>query len=661
MKNKIHTLILLLSLFSASCGEVYDTAWSPSTNMRSLGLSHSELDFTHLAQSKSVEVRGSDIPWTFQNNAAWLQFSPSSGNAAASVQVSVMENGTDDARTAHAQLVSTDASMLRTFPLTVTQSAPEIVITVSQKEVTLDGSGSQVAVDVECSRSWTYSKTEAWLSVTRDGNRLLLSASANEGTPDREAYVNISAGLRTEQIHVRQVPANVTSTVSRLEFTNSAGSKQVTINADAPWSTQCSQAWIDVQPQSGQAGTQNLTIKVEASMQTEGRTGNVYVLIGSTRKLAIEVQQNGSQLSIAPSELEFEAQGHSQELRVYGNTPWRIDVSDPSWLHVNTTTGTGNATLQIDADANPGKQRSNSLMLYNTVSGTIVQTVTVVQLSAGFSVAPSQLGFNMNGGYKTMYITTNVDWRLTASEEWVTINPTSGKGNAEVEVTVASNPLAVKREANLTFRNATTNAVLMTLSVSQSASEIIESERSLGHTFLSSGESLKLSSFEQTDWTAEVMEGDSWITLSPTSGSASQQLTITTKDNPSGKKRTGRIRVLYGLNSYTCPVEQAGKTIQLSNTLVRFFAKGGKSASIVVTADKTPSISTSATWLTVNQVGKAFTLEAEKNTGSEKREATVTITLPGIEDSPSEVVTVSQAGVNANIGGEGYDDDKNWN
>lgn len=826
-------LMLVIPVLCSSCSEVYDSAWTSSLNKRSLSLSHSQLQFSDADQTKSVEVRGGGIPWAFQNNASWLAFQPSSGEAAAAVSVHVSANSSDTARVTYTQLVSTDPATPRSCPLAVTQLAPEPVIILSQEEVSLDGGGTQVSVSVESNRTWSFTKTDSWLNVVRSGDVLTLSASVNDGESDREAYVSVTAGTLTRQIHVTQTPAGIVTETTRLEFSNAEDSKSFTFTSDAAWTSQCSQSWIDVQPQYGPSGTFTLTVSVQANTQQSERTGNIYLYIGNVRKKAIEVIQGGSQISVSPTELDFESGSASKEISISGNSPWRLDVTDASWLHLDKTSGTSASSVRVSVDANTGSQRSNTITVYNALSGAIAQTVTVVQQAAGLSVTPSQLDFPVDGDTKTLYVNTTSAWTATVSASWVTLDssegvgtkdvkvtaqpnedgqertatitfstgsvshsvtvrqdkksilqvtPTSlmfpvtgssqqititsndgwslytpaqwitlssesGQGNATVTVTASANNSSAERSGHIQLRNAagetvatitvlqSTLALSGTLSRSafpheggeadltisanvgwrlsapswvslsadngtgdatirltvapnadttlrdghivlknldetvslpiaisqEAAPDIQEYERDLGYTFPSAGGSLDVTSFELESWTAEVLEGSSWISLSATSGSSNQKLTITTQDNPSGQSRTGSIKLTYGYHSYTCSVVQAGKTLQLSTSSVNFFAKGGESSSIIVTADKAPSLSNDASWLTIKQDGKSFTLVAAKNTSSQSREATVTVTLSGVQSAPKATVSIRQAGVQANLPIEDFGEDNNWN
>lgn len=661
-------LLAVVATALTACSETLLGEWTVHKDARSLALSTQNLTFSDEAQTKTFSVTAQNMPWQLQHAAAWLSFSPQSGTASAQVRATVQANVSDTARTAFARLLSTDPDMPRSYDLSVRQTPAEAYLRVSVQEVVLVGGGGSQTVDVESNRTWTATSADSWLSVERQANSIVLTAGVNEEAAARETDVHLTSGTLTQVVHVIQRAAGISSTTAAMSFSHEADQAQMTLTSEAAWRVEKTQDWIHVTPTSGEAGEATLTVSVTENTSTDLHRGYIYIYVGNTRRLEVEVIQKGWQMMATPEQLSFEPTASVQQLSIQGNAAWRLDASDPSWLHLSPDQGTGSQTVSVMADNNSGPQRSNTLTLRNVTSGAIVQTIQVVQASSGFTIMPDAIDFNRTGGEKSIYIQTDQtdrSWRITASDAWIGLNRSSGMGNAEVQVTVGENPTSQLRSGQVEVRRQD-NTLVKIIPVSQSASEVVESVLDLYHTFLSAGESLQVTAFEQTGWTATVLDGHDWITLSAEAGEANQPLTITTGDNPSGNARTGRIRIQYGLVAYICPVVQAGKTLVLSTSRVEFFAKGGASAAIIATADKAPLVSPGAWWLKVEQDGQTFRLVAEKNERGGKndgyaREATVTVSLPDVEDSPTATITVTQAGVTAGFQGEGYDEDKDWN
>ena len=97
--------------------------------------------------------------------------------------------------------------------------------------------------------------------------------------------------------------------------------------------------------------------------------------------LAVSCDPNGKEpvvndtLTVSPESISFEAEDKAVKL-VYVSTEkeWTATASE-SWIHVNKTSGTGKATLEVKADANAEADRSGTI----TVKGSKTATVSVTQ------------------------------------------------------------------------------------------------------------------------------------------------------------------------------------------------------------------------------------------------------------------------------------------
>ena len=77
------------------------------------------------------------------------------------------------------------------------------------------------------------------------------------------------------------------------------------------------------------------------------------------------------------------------------------------------------------------------------------------------------LSFTAAGESKSLAVTSNTDWSVSASAGWLTVTPASGKGNASVSVTVQAQTATAVRNAELTF--SAKDATSVKISVTQAA------------------------------------------------------------------------------------------------------------------------------------------------------------------------------------------------
>ena len=110
-----------------------------------------------------------------------------------------------------------------------------------------------------------------------------------------------------------------------------------------------------------------------------------------------EVKDN---LTVSPESIAFEAEDASTKL-VYISTEkdWTATAS-ASWIHLGKTSGTGNATLEVKADANSGEDRTGSI----SVKGSSTVTVSVSQKGKNIqTLVPIADAFDGNKRASTTY------------------------------------------------------------------------------------------------------------------------------------------------------------------------------------------------------------------------------------------------------------------
>lgn len=142
-------------------------------------------------------------------------------------------------------------------------------------------------------------------------------------------------------------------------------------------------------------------------------------------------------LTVSPSAITFLAAGQTVAISIVSDMSWVISL--PSWLSANIMTGTGNATVQLTAQANSRTSVNTGTVI---VSGEgITRNVSVMQPTQGasyLSVSPMSIDFNSGGQTVTVSVSSNIPWSLVVPS-WVTASQLSGSGNASITLTAPAN------------------------------------------------------------------------------------------------------------------------------------------------------------------------------------------------------------------------------
>ena len=159
----------------------------------------------------------------------------------------------------------------------------------------------------------------------------------------------------------------------------------------------------------------------------------------------------------------------------------------------------------------------------------------------------------------------------------------------------------------------------------------------------------------QTPWKLE--NGIEWVSLSPTSGTASGTISVGVSENTAGDEvRTGVFYLKADVSDwkYEAPISvtQAGATpvITLSKSEVDFTGTEN-TESITVSSNCSWSVSSSSDWLTATQKDNTITLSATTNETNSYRTATVSVFHEGTTNT-SKKITVRQAPASVNASTE---------
>lgn len=144
-------------------------------------------------------------------------------------------------------------------------------------------------------------------------------------------------------------------------------------------------------------------------------------------------------LTVSPSSITFLPAGQTIALSIVSDITWVLSL--PSWLSADVLTGTGNATVQLTAQANSGQSANTGNVV---VSGEgITRNVSVLQPAADtayLTVSPMSINFNAAG--QTVSVSVNASaglaWTL-AVPSWVTASQLSGTGSANITLTAPAN------------------------------------------------------------------------------------------------------------------------------------------------------------------------------------------------------------------------------
>lgn len=651
MKKIYHPFTLTIGLLSlvllANCTEELPVGVQLSLVRHRLQMTTNSVAFGYNTDLiKTINVVGENTPWKLTGLPDWLSASATSGNGSATITLTAKENtSVDVARAATLTFASTAEDFQYSKPITVSQPVASIYITPHEKSLSFLPKGEAKTITIDSNVEWTATCSDAWVTLSKIDTKQLRVTVTENLSATRTATIHLkrsgTSGATINTIPVTQAEAGVTGSTDNIPFAVDGETKTTTITAEASWTADVSaSSWISVTPTNGNAGDAKLTITTTANASANARSGFVYVRIGSAKKLAIPLSQEGVKFNVSSSTLTLKSTTESSTVNVTANTSWQV-VSKPDWIEVQLPeTLVGTHPLAITPQENPNTTTRTGKLVIGREGFSGNQTITITQEGKYFGNLATQMEFPITAATQSLTIETDGVWAASTHDAWIHLSPSSGQGNDQLQVSVDANPGKDERSGTI---EVTVGQTTQTIAIVQAGRYIRLSCDNVITT--STPITVQLSVESNIEWTAS--SNVDWLSVELSQGEGDAALIVSVADNPSISERTGIITVQSDDVIQEFSFTQPGRTLGLSistSTPLTFPASGGTSDIITVTTDGTYKITSSEDWLTIQEDGNTFTINVSRSNTTNKRTGTITIGLTDLanEEKLEHVITVEQ-------------------
>ena len=280
-----------------SCGSTYALTLMPATLSHSLAI-QGETWETTVTSTGAWKIDESTLP-------AWLSVSPQQGNSGTKVTVTAQANTEVEQRSAALTFVLSDDPTTKQVVILKQNS---LLVTLAEA-YTFPAAGETKAdyLTVKSSAEWTVTSSAAWCTVEpKEGNagtmQATVKAEANTGKEAREAALTfiLKANAAIQQVvKVKQGGNSITVTPAEECTFLVAGETKTnyfTIESTAEWTVTSSAAWCTVEPNEGEAGTKQVTVKAEANTGKEAREADLTFALKANAAIqqVVKVKQGGT-------------------------------------------------------------------------------------------------------------------------------------------------------------------------------------------------------------------------------------------------------------------------------------------------------------------------------------------------------------------------------
>ena len=654
--------VIVFIAFMAGCGETGNEINPETTPEIKLpeGVQSSEVSVKSESQSVTVSF-SSNVPWMASVSADWIFISPSSGQAGSNtVSIKVMENVTDQPRTATVTITDIDGKSTLTFE--INQEAVDRTLTVNPESMTFTAQGGEDKLTVSSNTEWTVGKDVDWITLDSDkGNgdsMIKVIATENQSLTLRTGSITVTStdGKIKRTVSVQQDGADVVFSIDRLDVSVNAAGEDFTVNVthNIGYKIDSQPEWVKLTNKATSGNTDTFTFKAEANTSIAAREGVIVFCNDNNECVPVTIKQSGASasLSVSPTNMDFTAKTESKTFTVTSNSDWTA-TSDASWVKLNASSGNGNAQVTVTTEENTTITQRSATVTIKTADGKATATVKVTQSAANviFSVDRNEFNVAAAGESFSVKVTHNIGYKINSMPDWVKQTNKTTSGNTDTFTFKAeANTSTTAREGVIVFCNDNNECVPVT--VKQAGANATLSVSPASMTFTAKSESKTFTVTSNTDWT--MTSDAAWVKLSATDGSGNAQVTVTAEENTAITQRSATITIKTadGKATATVKVTQSAANVIFSVDRNEFnVAAAGESFSVKVTHNIGYKINSMPDW--VKQTNKTtsgntdtFTFKAEANASTTAREGVIVFCNDNNECVP---VTVKQAGASTTL------------
>ena len=529
----------------------------------SLTVSPESLEFSANKGEEMLNVT-SNTDWVITKDAEWITLDSDKGKGLATIAAGVTENTSLTSRTGSITVSTSDGSVKKT--VSVRQSGADVVFSVDKNEHSVAAAGGDFTVKVTHNIGYKINSQPEWVKQTGkvpSGNTdtYTFTAEANTSTEAREGVIVFcNDNNECVPVTVKQAGANATLSVSpaELTFTANTESKSLDVTSNTAWTAASGASWAKLNKTNGSGNAQIAVTAGENTAITQ-RFATITIKTADGKASAtVKVTQSAANVifSVDKNEHSVAAAGGDFTVKVTRNIGYKIN-SQPEWVKQTGKVSSGNTdTYTFTAEANTSTEAREGVIVFCNDNNECIQvTVKQAGAKASLSVSPAELTFTAKPESKSFSVSSNTDWSVASSADWVKIGTTSGSGNAHVTASAEENTATTQRTATITLKT-TDGKATATIKVTQNPADVVFSIDIKEFSIDAKGEEITIKIKHNSAYSVKSMPD--WVNqTNKTVSGDTDNISFAVQHNP-GYKRQGEI-IFNGDGIYgTVTIKQFG-------------------------------------------------------------------------------------------------------
>lgn len=289
---------------------------------------------------------------------------------------------------------------------------------------------------------------------------------------------------------------------SSLYFDVDGGSQFLMINSQKSWTIEADN-WISLSQKKGN-GYAIVTVKVNRNEEVSRLS--IMRVICEDKTINVTVTQTGAITNptfyLNPSSATIGKEGGIIKVTfTYTDRDYvtidggETSVSDIEWMGWD-------GFVNVRVPENKTISTKIYEIVFTTSLGDYIFTITQDAGDSYISVSNLSLLFDNEGGTLKNVLNSNTEWSITYNADWFTVTPSTGNGNADLNITVNSNEVKTDRSSIVTATTIDGKKASFTINQRKFVPRLSVTPSSI--TFNSEGGTAKLLISSNTDWNIEL-------------------------------------------------------------------------------------------------------------------------------------------------------------
>ena len=412
----------------------------------------------------TISVTSPNGAWTASSSESWVRLSPESGEQGTSeVRIKIMAN--KESAESSAKIVFSAGEETLTLPITRAAKAAPYLRIVSELSYNTPKEGGSYTIQVESNIKWSASSNASWAKVSKgvsvNNDNITIAVSPATMPEETTATITIKpygegeeAGEQT--VTITRGSTDATSmTVDPVEINapENGGSFSINVSSNAQWRVYKTwdMDWVTFTGATEGSNDGSFGIAIEAATSTDAISG--VITIEEVRQdnykpvqVQVAVSREGkaaASLSVTPTTINAPAEGGEFPIEIKSNYPWTANLVGTKIFSASTTSGDGNATMNITVKpTTEEKEATGSITIKTSFGGEQarinIKRAAYVAPEPQIRLYPNRVSATAAGGEFTINVTANCAWTASSSNpDIATVSPDAGNGSGSLQVIVS--------------------------------------------------------------------------------------------------------------------------------------------------------------------------------------------------------------------------------